>query len=64
MLYAILDAAVNWMRAGLPLETLRIVIYSEEPKKISQKHKRLLALFRDFKKAVEKTPEKPTVGPG
>ena len=61
MLNAMLDAAVNWMRAGLPLKLLRIVIYTFNTEKLSREHEQLLKLFQEYKKNVEKALEKPKV---
>jgi len=59
MLAAMLRAAVNWMRAGLPLQLLKIVIYTRGDS--IQDSDKLIEIFDAFKQKVEKLPRVPQV---
>lgn len=55
MLRLIMDSAIHWIKAGLSLKTLKIVLYSRNPKE----HDRSLAsLFECFQKFKDKYEEK------
>lgn len=45
VLRAIVKAACHWIKAGLPLRCLKIVIYTDKPQTISGPQKNLLGLF-------------------
>lgn len=59
MFKAMLEAAVNWMRAGLPLQLLKIVIYTRGITVDADNE--LLEIFHDFKRRVEKLSRVPDV---
>lgn len=50
-----MKAAVNWIKAGLPLRTLKIVAFSRHPDKENNTFKPLFNLFENY--AIEKEPE-------
>ena len=60
MLSAMMQAAVNWMRAGLPLRLLKIVIYArgEASSKLNEK---LIKIFDGFRSQVKNLPRVPQV---
>ena len=53
MLEAMLDAAINWIRAGLPMKCLKIVIYTRSARKLSQEEQTLVAAFEKMQRKVE-----------
>ncbi len=57
---AMLEAAVNWIRAGLPMKSLKIVIYRKNPSKSRNLYasEDVVAIFEDFKKRIEDTQKK------
>ena len=57
MLQAMLDAAINWVRAGLPMKCLKIVLYNRNPSHLSSEEKKLVDLFTKNKAQVEKQQE-------
>lgn len=54
-----LEAAVNWMRAGLPLQLLKIVIYTRGS--AIEADNELVEIFDGFKRKVEKLRRLPDV---
>ena len=52
MLRAMLDAAINWIRAGLPLKCLKIVLYTRRANKLSEEEAKVVALFNSIKEKV------------
>jgi hypothetical protein len=59
MFKAMLEAAVNWMRAGLPLQLLKIVIYTRGS--AIEADNELVEIFDGFKRKVEKLRRLPDV---
>ena len=53
MMRAMLEAAVNWMKAGLPLKKLRIVLYSTNPNKIQHEDQDVIQIFERVKRTLE-----------
>ncbi len=55
MMKAMLEAAVNWVRAGLPMKHLKIVIYQKSPSKnrSSYEAESVVRIFEDFKVKIE-----------
>ena len=49
MLKLLLNAAIHWMKAGLPLCSLKIVIFSRNIDKISKADQPLFDLFQKLK---------------
>ncbi len=49
MLKLLMDAAIHWMKAGLPLRSLRIVIFSRNIDNISKADQPLFDLFQKLK---------------
>ena len=60
MMRAILEGAVNWMRAGLPMKCMKIVIYRRDPSKYRRTYNKddVVELFEKFKSKIEKSQEK------
>ena len=44
---------MNWMKAGLPLRTLKIVIFKRHPEKHNKEFEPLFQLFEEYKTEVE-----------
>ena len=55
MLRLIVDSAIHWIKAGLGLKTLKIVLYSRNPQKYD---KSMEPLFECFQKMKAKYDEK------
>ncbi len=53
MLRAMLEAATNWIRAGLPLKRLKIVIYTRDLDNPIYGNKEVVELFQKFKNKTE-----------
>ena len=53
VLRQILKAAVNWIKTGLPLRTLKIVLFSRNPQKEDKSFVPLFQLFEEYKAEVE-----------
>ncbi len=60
MMRAMLEAAVNWIRAGLPLKCFKIVVYGN-PNRIIGEDKEVVAIFQQLKQKFEKLECKPQV---
>ena len=59
MLRLIVDAAVRWMEAGLPLRLLKIVVFSRKPQTPDAAVKRIVESFGQLRtKWMEKWKEK------
>ena len=59
MLRLLVDSAVSWMEAGLPLKLLKIVLFSRKPESPSANVKRTTEWFKQLKTNwVEKWKEK------
>ena len=56
---AMLEAAVNWMRAGLPLKTLKIVLYCRNPQRLSDEEQSVVKLFEKMRETVEEAKKQP-----
>ena len=56
MMGAMLEGAVNWVRAGLPMKRMQIVVYQRNPNKSRHTHKsnEVVQLFEKFKSRIEK----------
>lgn len=54
MLRAMLDAAINWIRAGLPMTCLKIVLYRRDPSWLSKDEQGLVKLFTDMRDKIAK----------
>ena len=52
MLRSMLEAAINWIRAGLPLKCLKIVLYTRRSNKLDDEELGIVALFNDIKDKV------------
>ena len=57
MMRAMLEGAVNWVRAGLPMKRMQIVIYQKTPSKTRHTYSKneIVQLFEKFKLKIEKT---------
>ena len=53
MLKLLVDAAVHWMKAGLPLRSLKIVIFSRNIDNISKADQPVFDLFQELKSSHE-----------
>ncbi|XP_033121103.1 uncharacterized protein LOC117120195 [Anneissia japonica] len=52
MMNGMVEAAVNWMKAGLPLRKLKIVLYAanvDDKRELLEKNKHMCKLFKDLK---------------
>ena len=49
MLRLIMDSAIHWIKAGLCLKTLKIVLYSRNPQKHDRSFNPLFECFQKFK---------------
>ena len=49
MLRLIMDSAIHWIKAGLCLKTLKIVLYSRNPQKHDRSFEPLFDCFQKFK---------------
>ena len=59
MMTALLEGAVNWVRAGLPMKRMKIVIYTRNPSKDRSSYNGDVAkLFEAFKSRIEKSQNK------
>ena len=54
MLKLLVNAAIHWMKAGLPLRSLKIVIFSRNIDKINKADQPLFDLFQKLKDNHEK----------
>ena len=54
MLRLLINAAIHWMKAGLPLRSLKIVIFSRNIDKINKGDQPLFDLFQKLKENHEK----------
>ena len=54
---ALLEGAVNWVRAGLPMKRMQIVIYQKNPSKTRHTYKKneVVELFEKFRSKMEKS---------
>jgi hypothetical protein len=60
MLKALLRAAVDWIVAGLPLQLLKIVIFTQSPSTLTSSDKEKIEIFKNFEeftKTLKATPE-------
>ena len=57
MMRALLEGAVNWVRAGLPMKRMQIVIYQKNPSKTRHTNKKneVVELFEKFRSKIEKS---------
>ena len=57
MMRALLEGAVNWVRAGLPMKRMQIVIYQKNPSKTRHTYKKneVVELFEKFRSKIEKS---------
>ena len=57
MMRALLEGAVNWVRAGLPMKRMQIVIYQKNPSKTRHTYKKneVVQLFEKFRSKIEKS---------
>ena len=53
MMRSMMEAAVNWIRAGLPLKCLKIVIYSVNPFHLNEEQMSIYEVFKEFKQKIE-----------
>ncbi|XP_032233355.1 uncharacterized protein LOC5508685 isoform X2 [Nematostella vectensis] len=53
VLRQVMNAAIHWMKAGLPLRTLKVVIFARNPEKEDKSHKPLFELFKEYKDKYE-----------
>jgi hypothetical protein len=60
MLKAMVQAAVNWMRAGLPLKLMKIVAYCRDDCRVRDADK-LVAVFDHWTNKVKKMTDVPDV---
>ena len=58
MLKLLMNAAIHWMKAGLPLRSLKIVIFSRNINNISKSDQPLFDLFQNSKDIHEQGEEK------
>ena len=49
MLRLIMDSAIHWIKAGLDLKTLKIVLYSRNPQKCDKSFEPLFECFQKMK---------------
>lgn len=49
MLSLILDSAIHWIKAGLLLKNLKIVLYSRNPQNYDKSFEELFKCFQEFK---------------
>ncbi|ELT94093.1 hypothetical protein CAPTEDRAFT_227952 [Capitella teleta] len=56
MLTVMVKVAVGWMLLGLPLQLLKIIIYSPTPRKPSKEDQSLITVFQKLKKSIENAP--------
>lgn len=49
MLSLILDSAIHWIKAGLLLKNLKIVVYSRNPQNYDKSFEELFKCFQEFK---------------
>ena len=49
MLSLILDSAIHWIKAGLLLKNLKIVVYSRSPQNYDKSFEELFKCFQEFK---------------
>lgn len=49
MLRLIIDAAIHWIKAGLELKSLKIVLFSRHPEKPDKSHEPLFECFQKMK---------------
>ncbi|XP_013414543.1 uncharacterized protein LOC106176622, partial [Lingula anatina] len=64
MLKAMLDAAVNWIKAGLPMSCLKLVVFAHRPDEINLEKHELWNVFESMKKKYETVtmmPEEPQI---
>ncbi len=52
---AMLEAATNWIRAGLPMKRLKIVIYTRNLDHMPDENKDVVQMFEKFKTKIEAT---------
>ena len=48
MLRLIMDSAIHWIKAGLELKTLKIVLFSRHPEKHDKSHEPLFECFQEM----------------
>ena len=49
MLRLIIDSATHWIKAGLELKTLKIVLFSRHPERHDKSHEPLFECFQKIK---------------
>ncbi|KAK3763175.1 hypothetical protein RRG08_035857 [Elysia crispata] len=51
VLRAMVDGACHWIKAGLPLKCLKLVLYSSNPSKLDEQHELSMKFFKRLKSA-------------
>lgn len=53
MLQTLVTSAVEWMRMGLGLQTMKVVIYARDPEKLTSDDLKCISKFNGWKLSVE-----------